>query len=79
MSDDYQPIACGDYDIYEIAIMRGQCLQLKWQEAGAVQQQQVRPLALKIEDRAEYLYFQQGIEEPRRLRLDKIISAQISK
>ena len=79
MSDDYQPIACGDYDIYEIAIMRGQLLQLKWRQAGAVQQQKVRPLTLKIENRAEYLYFQQGIEEPQRLRLDKIISAQLSK
>ena len=80
----YKPIACADYDIYEIAIMQHKMLILKWQKQSMdVCQQQVKPVALQIRDGAEYLLFeiietQQTETERQEVRLDRIIKAVIS-
>lgn len=72
-NDTYTPIACGVYDLYEIAIMQGRLLTLDTQQ-GRIR---VRPVALKIEGGAEYLEYDL-LESPvaeqarHRLRLDKI-------
>lgn len=78
MSDDkYQPVSCSEYDIYEIAIMRQQCLDLKWQNSHGIEHnQKVKPVDLKIINGAEYLIVElvpddkSSISE---IRLDKII------
>ena len=51
----YQPIACDRHDIYEIAILRGQSLRLKWRQQGETHQHTVRPRDLVIADGAEWL------------------------
>lgn len=81
--EPYHPIACGDYDVYEIAIMRGQALELEWfQATGEMVSETVSPLELKIVEGAEYLFFRSihpaSIEATiQRLRLDKIRHARI--
>ena len=40
-NDNYQPISCSDYDIYEIAIMRGQKLQVNWLDTQGQSQQNI--------------------------------------
>ena len=76
-SDPYKPIACGDYDIYEIAIMKQRLLRLEWEAAeGGFYKQIVTPLELKIVDSAEYLFYKKLDENLiNKIRLDKIKSA----
>lgn len=80
--DHYKPIACGDYDIYEIAIMKQHQLMLEWTSAsGAQEKGKVTPLELKIIDGAEYLLYEitdkKSKKNTEKLRLDKIKSATI--
>jgi transcriptional antiterminator Rof (Rho-off) len=75
--NDYRPIACASYDLYEIAIMRRQTLLLAWRdEAGNAHQQRVRPLDLRIIDGAEYLIAGDDDDNTLQLRLDHIFSAE---
>ncbi|MDH5471476.1 MAG: hypothetical protein OEY61_01355 [Gammaproteobacteria bacterium] len=80
MSDEkYQPIACSDYDIYEIAIMRHEKLDLHWlDDRGIEHHQEVTPVNLKISCAAEYLVVELRHGDKSSLsdiRLDKIIKA----
>lgn len=72
----YIPIACADYDIYEIAIMQGRPLLLNWSnQSGDMRHVTVQPLSLNIKHKAEYLLVDvpdEGIED---IRLDKILQA----
>lgn len=77
--DRYQPIACALYDIYEIAIMRGQWLEMHWRQGDQQLNGKVRPLALDVRDGAEYLIFTQDVTSGERLevRLDRIVDSRI--
>ena len=81
MADEpYQPIACADYDIYEIAIMQGRLLALEWTSlSDETVKQIVKPLQLQIQHGAEYLIyeFNNDMHEKNSLRLDKIAHAKI--
>lgn len=85
MNDEsYQPIACADYDIYEIAIMRKSELHIEWVSSqGELQRQRVRPMELKIVDGAEYLFFKQAEQvvgekqQVLKVRLDRIKHTQM--
>lgn len=84
MSDDpYQPIACADYDTYEIALMRNWPVDLEWiQPTGQVITERVMPVELKIIEGAEYLFCRMADPSlmdhaPLRIRLDKIRYARI--
>lgn len=76
-SDEYQPIACSQYDIYEIAIMRAQTLDLVWlDEAGNRRQHRVRPKELNTRNGEEFLMFnieQEPQGELLEIRLDRIV------
>ena len=73
MSDDYQPIDCGLYDEYELAIMHKRPLDLQVTEAGAVTIRRVEPLDTSVADGAEYLVCRDiRTDESLRLRLDRI-------
>ena len=74
----YIPIACADYDIYEIAIMQRR--QLSLSVSTSVGQINVTPVALKIENGAEYLeYLVLDSDALQRIRLDKINQAEVVK
>ena len=77
--DPYQPISCSAYDIYEIAIMRNQCLDMHWRQGEMEMTERVRPLALHIHDGAEYLIFSIDTtdEQRQQVRLDHIINSRI--
>jgi len=82
LEDPYKPIACGDYDIYEIAIMKQRKLTLEWTDAdGGTVNETVTPLELKIIEGAEYLFYEIENKKTKKttdkLRLDKINSATI--
>jgi len=80
MNDEqYQPISCSAYDIYEIAIMRGQQLQLIWWDGRDRRSTTVTPLNLEIRDGAEYLIIGPLEENDpvRPIRLDRIIACTI--
>ena len=81
-NDSYQPIACADYDIYEIAIMQNRQLLLSWTSAdSSYKKVTVKPLKLHIENGAEYLIVEvQGDNkiDGKQIRLDKIIYAEMS-
>ncbi|HEY9053083.1 MAG TPA: hypothetical protein VIQ03_16140 [Gammaproteobacteria bacterium] len=78
--DQYQAIECSQYDIYEIAIMRGQTLNLAWHDAsGCRHQHRVRPTALNTRNGEEFLTFyiqQDHDKELMEIRLDRIVSAE---
>jgi transcriptional antiterminator Rof (Rho-off) len=77
MSDEeYQPISCSAYDIYEIAIMRRQPLQLSWWDGPTRRSARVTPVDLQIRDGAEYLLVRQQAQEAiLAIRLDRIVSS----
>jgi transcriptional antiterminator Rof (Rho-off) len=73
---DYRPIACAFYDVFEIAVMRGQPLQLDWRDdSGERHSRRVQPRDLRIMDGAEYLIADCDGGEPLQLRLDRIDGA----
>ncbi len=85
--DQYQAIACSQYDVYEIAIMRRQMLKLSWiDESGSHFQHLVKPLALNTRNGEEFLTVsvqtvsvqdRPGMESIE-IRLDRIVSVKIA-
>ena len=54
--ETYQPMPCSQYDLYEMAIMRGQFLDLIWRdEQGEEQQARVKPVGLETREGQEFL------------------------
>ncbi len=77
---DYTPIACGLYDQFELAIMRGQRLNIHWLDAEEQRfSADLLPLDLRIVDKAEFLIARDEHANQVRLRLDWIESASPSK
>jgi len=70
---DYTPIDCGLHSEYELAIMRGRSLQLRWRdEDGQTHDERLRPLDLQACNREEFLIVENRNGERLRLRLDRI-------
>ena len=76
--EKYQPIACSEYDRYEIAIMRNTLLDLSWLDGSGMKcHQTVRPVNLKILNSVEYLVVELKPDNASSLleiRLDKILT-----
>ena len=74
----YQPIACSQYDVYEIAIMHGDWLELLWHdELGVERCERVKPIGLQTQDGEEFLLFQRNTlptNAVQRVRLDRLQS-----
>jgi transcriptional antiterminator Rof (Rho-off) len=70
---DYQPIACSFYDVFEIAITRGQKLQARWSSDESDPREGVlTPLDFKIRDGAEWLCARDEAGSDLEVRLDRI-------
>jgi transcriptional antiterminator Rof (Rho-off) len=67
--NDYQRISCETHNIYELAIMRGQSMQVNID--GRTQTIQPKDIITKIS--AEYLIFMDEDNVQQELRADKII------
>jgi len=75
--NQYKPIACADYDTFEIAIMRGQNLNVDWRDTdGSARRITLKPTDLKIQEGAEYLIAETAQGEKMELRLDWIETAE---
>jgi transcriptional antiterminator Rof (Rho-off) len=73
---DCRPVACGFYDLLEIAILRRQRLQARWCDpSGAEVEACTGPRDLRIRDAAEYLIAVDADGRHLELRLDRIRSA----
>lgn len=69
----YQPIACGRYSEYEVAILHHQRLRLAWRDRhGARHLAVVTPEDLQTRDGAEFLIARDSQGDTLRLRLDRI-------
>jgi len=78
--DKYQPILCSRYDQFELAIMRGQPVELVWEdEAGQHQSQRMLPVDLVTRDGEEFLVITSVSpgEDANQVRLDRILSMKI--
>jgi Rho-binding antiterminator len=72
---NYQPIACANYDVYEIAIMHRQPLHLVWDDADIVYDRVVTPMDLETHAGEEFLIARTATEERVKIRLDRIRKA----
>lgn len=80
--DSYQPIECGLHSEYELAIMHGQTLNLRWQDADGVEKSQaVKPLDLNVRKGEEFLLVRllNGSSDDAELsiRLDRILGFEV--
>ncbi len=70
---DYRPIPCAAYDGFEIAILHGGKLRVRWRdEVGSAHEETLTPLHLQIKDRAEHLLARRADGAPIEIRLDRI-------
>jgi transcriptional antiterminator Rof (Rho-off) len=74
---DYKPIACANYDQYEIAIMHGSKMHLTWQAGNVTYDQVVTPLTLRTAQGEEYLGLRLASGETMEVRLDHIRRSRI--
>jgi Rho-binding antiterminator len=73
--DTYKPISCADYDVYEIAIMHGESLQLVWRDKSSQDNISVlKPIDLQTREGAEFLVAINIEGKTLQLRLDYIQS-----
>jgi len=70
---DYQPIACGLYSRYELAVLRRTPLTLCWRGAdGMSHLETLLPEDLVTRNGEEFLVLRNGAGEQLRVRLDRI-------
>lgn len=73
---DYRPIACAQYEFFELAIMRHTPLKLAWSEAGQSRLETITPEDLETANHEEFLLARGGDGHTYRIRLDRIIRAE---
>jgi len=69
---DYRPIACANYDQYEIAILHRRRLHLAWDDGNVAYDRIVTPLNLRTAAGEEFLVMRLPDGEVREVRLDHI-------
>ena len=73
MDASYKPIACSLHDEYEIAIMHGKHLTIRWLDsAGACHTDKVLPKDILVKDKEEFLVVDTQDAKALRIRLDMI-------
>jgi len=78
MSNDYKPVSCEVHSEYELTIMRGQQLQITWQvQPDNLITEILKPYDLITSEGSEFLLVQSASGEDKKIRLDKIIEAQL--
>ena len=73
MNNPYKPIACALYDEYEIAIMQGKHLNIRWLDStGSCHTDKVLPKDILAKDKEEFLVVDTQDTKALRIRLDMI-------
>ncbi|NNG14702.1 MAG: transcriptional antiterminator, Rof [Gammaproteobacteria bacterium] len=77
MNDDgYIPVSCERHSEYELAVMRGQSLNITWQDDhGEPQSETLKPYDLLTEQKREYLLARNPHGGHKKIRLDRITGA----
>jgi len=76
MSDNYKPVSCEIHSEYELAIIRGQQLQICWKPTKNKPITEIlTPYNVVTHKGAEYLLARTANDEEKKIRLDKIIEA----
>jgi Rho-binding antiterminator len=76
LSRDYIPIACELYSRYELAVLRGKALRVRWRGARGVDHvETLCPTDLRTRRHAEFMIARNQIGQRRVLRLDRIVEA----
>ncbi|WP_018952709.1 transcriptional antiterminator, Rof [Thioalkalivibrio sulfidiphilus] len=74
MTSDYTPISCELYSEYELAIMRGRTLKVRWKDRyGMDRVETLRPTDLRTRRHAEFMIARNQLGQRRVLRLDRIV------
>lgn len=68
----YQPIACVNYELFEVAILRKRPLHLIWSEDNVIYDQTITPVNLETRQGEEFLILRDAQGESHRVRLDRI-------
>ncbi|ACL74037.1 transcriptional antiterminator, Rof [Thioalkalivibrio sulfidiphilus] len=77
MTSDYTPISCELYSEYELAIMRGRTLKVRWKDRyGMDRVETLRPTDLRTRRHAEFMIARNQLGQRRVLRLDRIVETQ---
>lgn len=77
-SDIYKPIECGLHSEYELAIMHGRTLKLKWQdENGKYHYEHLIPVDIKTRNQQEFLIANDTNDVIYEIRLDRIILSDV--
>jgi transcriptional antiterminator Rof (Rho-off) len=73
MDASYKPIACSLHDEYEIAIMHGKHLTIRWVDsAGASHTDKILPKDILVKDKEEFLVVDTQDAKALSIRLDMI-------
>ena len=76
MSDNYKPVSCKIHSEYELAIIRGQRLQVSWQpQTGKSITEILKPYDVVTSQGSEYLMAHDINDIDKKIRLDKITEA----
>ena len=75
---DYQPIDCGLYSEYELAIMHRQPLRTVWVEGNVIFDRILLPTDLKTRSGEEFLYGRDEEGRAVEIRLDRIRSTRFA-
>lgn len=75
--DPYTPIDCDLHSQYELAIMQHHKVNLRWHENGTTRQETVLPVDLITREGMEFLKIRIHDEEPREIRLDRIVEFEV--
>jgi transcriptional antiterminator Rof (Rho-off) len=73
---DYEVVSCASHSEYELWIMHGEQLRVRWfDEDGLEHTEVLRPVELETRQGEEYLVARTESNKRRRIRLDKITAA----
>jgi len=77
MTRDYTPISCELYSEYELAIMRGRTLKVRWKDRyGMDRVERLKPSNLRTRNHGEFMIARNHLGQSRVLRLDRIVEVQ---
>ena len=76
MAEPYRPVACAFHESLEFAVLRRQCLRLRYWDGTAEIEAVVLPLDVATRDGAEWLTFRSEDGSSQILRLDTLVGAQ---
>ena len=77
---NYQPIECGLHSKYELAIMHGQSIWLRWKDSNNKNcEDKLLPLDLVAQNHEEFLIAKTSNNDKVQIRLDKIIYMEVLK